>query len=135
MARISSQAVAEAFGWEVGLGRHCLEYWTLVLDFAQVIGSSWAGLGFAGYPTEDRKPTIGFGSLDDWLEAKHGGNPVLVYTQTYSWYILALADMTVVAAGLMDRRSFEGSRSGESVDWADTDSRCWVARSAVVVGR
>lgn len=48
-----------------------------------MIGSSWAGLDFADCLTEDRKSTIGFGSLGDWLEAKHGGNPVLVCTQAY----------------------------------------------------
>lgn len=41
----------------------------------------------------------------------------------------------VVAIGLVDRRSFEGSRSGESANWTDTDSHCWVARSAVALGR
>lgn len=51
-----------------------------MLDFAQVIDSSWAELGFAGCLTEDRKLRVGFGSLGDWLGAKHGGNLVLICT-------------------------------------------------------
>ena len=107
-----------------------------MLVSAQVIGNSWAGLGFAGCLIEGRDSAAGFGSFGDWLEAKHGGSPIQVCIRGYWPYILALADMMVaVAFDLMDRCRFEGSRSGESVDWVDTGSHCWIGHSVVVVGK